>query len=181
MKINRKFNSLTYSEYIHLIDHHKKFTDFNILGLFRAIIESTKLTLEQKIQVRDYGIGAFRKTFDFLQLKDPAIYFELSTLGKTLTEADGANAWENIRRNQQKILEEKKLNHRNFGTYSKHHCGYDTCPFNGLMIRKGSRLAEREMHFCSDKRSYALQVKSEQRTKERKTNRQIIAARLADE
>jgi len=142
MKINRQFNTLTYPEYVHLIEHHQRFTDFNTLGLFRAIVESTKLTTEQKIQVRDFALFFFHKTFDFLQLKDPVTYFEVHTLGQHLTKADSSKVWEDIRLNQQKILARKKIRHRNFGTYSKHLCGYDTCPLNGLMIRQGSYLAD---------------------------------------
>ncbi|HEX8428000.1 hypothetical protein [Hymenobacter sp.] len=179
MKINKKFNTLTYSEYIHLIENHKRFTDFNTLGLFRAIVESTELTGEQKVEVREYAVASFRKTFEFLQLKDPVTYFELSTLGETLTEADSSKAWKDIRLNQQRILKTKRLKHRNFGTYSKHLCGYDDCHLKGLMIRQGSRLADGgRMHFCSDQRSYALKVKSERRKQERKNTRQIIAAQL---
>ncbi|MDU0368869.1 hypothetical protein ACFPAF_00565 [Hymenobacter endophyticus] len=181
MKINRKFNTLTYDEYVHLIENHKKYTDFNTLGLFRAIMESTKLTEEQKIEIRTSATAVFFKSFEFLQLKDPVTYFELTTLGQNLTAADKEQRWTDIRITQQKILKDKRLQHRNFGTYSKHLCPYDTCPFNGLMVRQGSRLAERAMYFCSDQNSYAQQVKSERRKQERRTTKRIIAEHLDSE
>ena len=135
MKVGKQFNTLTYGEYLHLIENHRKFTDFNTLGLFRSIVEATKLNIDEKLELRKIAIAVFAKTFDFLQLKDPVTYFEVNTLGETLTAADKNQTWEDIRLNQQRILESKKLRHRNFGTYSKHLCGYDNCELNGLMIK----------------------------------------------
>lgn len=48
MKVTKQFNSLTYGEYLHLLKNHQKFTNFNTLGLFRSLIETTKLSLPQK-------------------------------------------------------------------------------------------------------------------------------------
>jgi glutamate synthase domain-containing protein 2 len=150
MKIGTKFNRLTYREYIQILDRHEKYTDFNTLGLYRSIIENDKLNLEDKIAIRDLAHQKFSKTFEFLQLKDPYVYFQVSTLGRVLTTADEQQLWEDIRHNQQKILKAKRIKHRNFGEYSKHNCGYETCPYNGMMIRQGSMLAESNMHFNSD-------------------------------
>lgn len=88
MKVGKQFNQLTYGEHLHVMANHKKFTDFNTLGLFRSIIETTKLSLEEKLALRQVAIAAFAKPFEFLQLKDPQTYFEVSTLGETLTKAD---------------------------------------------------------------------------------------------
>lgn len=88
MKVGKQFNTLTYGEYLHLIENYQKFTDFNTLGLFRSIVETTKLSLEQKLELCKVTIAAFPKTFDFLQLKDPMTYFKVSTLGRVLTTAD---------------------------------------------------------------------------------------------
>ena len=63
MKVGKQFNTLTYGEYLHLIEHHNKFTDFNTLGLFRSIVETTKLSLEEKLQLRTVAVAAFAKTF----------------------------------------------------------------------------------------------------------------------
>lgn len=185
MKINRKLNSLTYSEYLQLLENYKKFTDFNTLGLFRSILESTKLTPEQKIIVRNQSIAAFSKTFEFLQLKDPVTYLELNTLGQALTVADKSKAWDDIRSNQQRILESKKLTHRNFGTYSKHNCGYETCHLNGIMIRQDSSLSYplpycRNMPFHTDKKNMP-EVKSAIRRQDRKLKKQLIIARQESE
>ena len=187
MKVGKQFNTLTYGEYLHLIANHQKFMDFNTLGLFRSLVENTKLSLEQKLELRQVVIGAFVKTFDFLQLKDPQTYFEVSTLGETLTKADESQAWDDIRQNQQRILESKQLKHRNFGTYSKHICGYDTCHLNGMMIRQGSSLSypmlngRESMPFCGDKDKYSLKIKGEIRKRNRKFEQQIIAQRIMEE
>lgn len=186
MKVGKQFNTLTYAEYLHLIENHKKFTDFNTLGLFRAIVETAKLSLEQKLEVRKIAIAAFPKTFEFLQLKDPLTYFKVNTLGRNLTKADEHQAWEDIKSNQQKIWATKKLRHRNFGTYSKHLCGYDTCPLNGMMIRQGSNLSYPmpsyypNMPFHSDRKS-SPERKAENRLKDRKAEWRQIALRITDE
>jgi hypothetical protein len=184
MKVGKQFNTLTYGEYLHLIENYKKFTDFNTLGLFRSILETTKLSLEQKLELRQVAIAAFAKTFEFLQLKDPVTYLKVSTLGETLTQADENQAWENIRRNQQKIWESKQPGHRNFGTYSKHDCGNDTCYMHGLMTKQGSTLAYYgggPMGFPSDKYPYSGRIKAEERKQARKTPGQIINQQLNEE
>ena len=182
MKVGKQFNTLTYGEYLHLIENHKKFTDFNTLGLFRSIVEASKLSLEQKLELRQAAIAAFPKTFDFLQLKDPVTYFGVSTLGEILTKADEDQAWADIQRNQQRILKNKKLNHRNFGTYSKHLCGYDTCQLNGLMTKESSPLSYGgEMRFPGDKAQCASWEKFETRKQNRRSERQIVAQRITEE
>ncbi|WP_210116202.1 hypothetical protein [Hymenobacter fodinae] len=152
MKLNRRLNQLTEADYLNLLVNHQRYTDFNSLGLFRSLLENEKLNLEQRQHLRDVAIDVFPKFYDFLQLKDPYTYFRLQTLGQELTVADEQTAWDEIRRAQQRILTEKRIRHRNFGTYTKHNCGYDICPFNGLMVRQGARLAEGVMGFGSDKR-----------------------------
>lgn len=174
MNIGRKFNSLSVSEYRHYIENHKEFADFNTLGLYRSIIENESLTLADKISVRDFANKFFQKTFDFLQIKDPFTYFKLITLGENLTVGDEERLWNQISKNQEKILKNKKIRHRNFGVYSKHLCGYETCPYNGLMIEQGSFLTEYEMRFDSDRNNYCAKLKSKRFKKERKKERQII-------
>ena len=184
MKINQRFNTLTYEEYIDLLSQYQKYTDFNTLGLFRSIVESVKLTLEQKISLRDQVVTVFGKTFEFLQLKDPVTYFDLTTLGQQLTVADKAQLWVNIRLDQQKILKNKKLRHRNFGTYSKHDCGYETCPLNGLMIRQKATAAsiyDQPISFCSDKNRYAVREKAAGRKQDRKRVKRLIAGQIDNE
>ena len=178
MKIGKKFNQLIKSEYFHFIDNHKKYTDFNTLGLYRSIYENDKLNLNDKVEIRDYANNIFGKTFDFYQVKDPVTYFELTTLGKELTKGDEIQIWDEIKKNQQKILSEKKIKHRNFGEYSKHNCGYSDCPYNGLMIKQGSYLSENNMHFESDKNQYAAKNKAERIKKQRKNGHRIIRDEL---
>jgi hypothetical protein len=153
MEIGQKFNTLNLKEYLFFIENYKKYKDFNTLGLYRSIVENDKLTLEEKITVREYAHKTFRKTFDFLQLKDPKTFVDVTYLGQELTKGDEEKIWDDIRTNQQKILADKRIKHRNFGDYSKHNCGYEDCVWNGVMIRQGSWLMESNMHFDSDKKN----------------------------
>lgn len=174
MEIGQKFNQLTLKEYFFFIDNYKKYSDFNTLGLYRSIVENDKLSLDEKIELREYSHKTFRKTFDFLQLKDPKVFVEVSYLGDELTKGDISKIWDDIRKNQQKILSEKRIKHRNFGDYSKHNCGQDGCVWNGLMIRQDSWLSEGNMHFGGDKNKYEQKLKSDRRKSDRKTEKQII-------
>lgn len=169
-----KFNKLTFKEYYFYIDNHKKYTDFNVLGLYRSILENDKLNFDQQIAVRDYAHTLFQKSFDFLQLKDPRVYFELSYLGVEMTEADEHQIWQKITENQKKILADKRIKHQNFGTYSKHNCGHENCPYNGLMTQKGNFLEYHPMQMGLEGRRYAAQNKSDSRRKDRKRERSII-------
>lgn len=181
MEIGQKFSNLTLKEYLFYIENNKKYTDFNTLGLYRSIIENEKLTLDEKLLLREFAHVHFKKTFDFLQLKDPYTFVKISTLGQELTVADERQIWNDVISNQQKILKDKRIKHRSFGNYSKHNCGYDDCPYNGLMIKQDSILMESNMHFQSDKNRYAAQIKSEQFRKDRKTKRQKINKQIEDE
>lgn len=181
MTIGKDFNQLSLAECCFYIDNYKKYTDFNTLGLYRSIIENEQLNLNQKLELRDYAHRVFQKTFDFLQLKDPNTYFAVATLGLELTKGDENQFWENIKANQQKILSDKKIKHRNFGDYSKHNCGYENCCYNGLMIKQGSFIAESSMCFDSDKNKYGAKVKSERLKKERKDSQQTIRKIIEDE
>lgn len=173
MKIGKQFNTLTAKEYVFYIDNHAKYTDFNTLGLYRSITENEKLSLPQKLEVRDYAHTIFKKSFEFLQLKDPVTYVAVAILGQELTKADIDQVWEDLRANQQKILNDKKIKHRNFGTYSKHLCGYDDCRFNGVMRKRG--VADSNMHFNGDRGGYyQAQLKSERFRAERKGQYKII-------
>ena len=181
MKIGKRFNQLSKKEYFYYIENRKKYTDFNTLGLYRSICENEKLTLEDKIEVRDFANQTFAKTFNFYQLKDPLTYYKLITLGQELTKADERQIWKEIQRNQQKTLTDKKIRHRNFGEYSKHNCGYDDCPLNGLMITRNSPFAEWHMSFETDHSNNDRRNKSERFRKERKQKTKIIRDQLDDQ
>lgn len=181
MEIGRKFNQLNFEEYIFYIDNYKKYTDFNTLGLYRSILENDFLNLQEKIKLREYSHKTFQKTFDFLQLKDPRVFVEVSTLGLELTKGDIDNIWKDIRTNQQAILKSKGIKHRNFGEYSKHNCGDDQCTWNGLMVRQNSWLAENSMHFKSDNNKYQKKQKSLKRKSDRKRGKQIIRQEFDNE
>jgi hypothetical protein len=178
MKINQKYNTLTVKEYLFYVDNHKKYTDFNTLGLYRSIIENEKLSADEKIQVREHAHTYFKKAFDFLQLKDPGTFVKVSALGEEMTKADEEQVWENLKQNQQKILSDKGIKHRNFGVYSKHECPYDDCIWKGVMLKSGSPIAECNMHFKTDHSSYDARAKSDKRKTERKNIKQIISNEL---
>ncbi|PWG80654.1 hypothetical protein [Pararcticibacter amylolyticus] len=166
MKVGRQFNTLTFEEYMFFIDNHKKYSDFNTLGLYRSLIENPRLDENQRILVRDYANKKFEKTFQFLQVKDPWTFIKVKTLGLELTKSDKDELWRMIVINQEKILRDKRIKHRNFGEYSKHNCGYETCPMNGMMIKQGSYFAEYEM--CIGNVNKRLR---EERAKDRKLDR----------
>jgi hypothetical protein len=178
MEIGEKFNTLTLKEYLFYIKNHKKYKDFNTLGLYRSLVENNKLTLDEKISVRDYAHKFFKKTFDFLQLKDPKIFIEVQFLGQELNKGDEKEIWNDVKKNQQKILNDKKIKHRNFGYYSKHNCPYEDCIWNGVMIRQGSSLAE-SMHFNSD--NHGRGEKYEQRKMDRRSEKKIIKRELEND
>ena len=178
MKIDKKFNQMTLKECINCIENRGKYTDFNTLGLYRSIVENENLTQSEKIELRDHAHTIFQKTFDFLQIKDPKTYIDVCTLGETLTKADEKQWFENVRTYQQRQLKEKKISHRNFGIYSIHDCGYETCPYNGIMIHRGSRLAESNMHFEADKNKWGAVVKSERLKQQRKNENNIVRKEL---
>ena len=145
MKIDKKFNELKFSEYFPIIENHEKYSDFNSLGLYRSLSENNNLNIDEKIKIRDFSKTYFEKTFEFLQIKDPWTYIKVATLGLELTNGDKEEIWRKIRKNQEEILRKKRIKHQNFGEYSKHNCGYDTCPMNGIMIKQNSYFAEYEM------------------------------------
>ena len=178
MKIGKLFNTISLEEYFEMIENHKKYSDFNTLGLFRSIIENNNLSIEQKIEVKNVAIKMFEKTFNFLQVKDPFAYFGLESLGKTLTKGDEEQAWKEIISNQEKILKDKKISHRNFGVYSKHYCREIGCVYNGLMIQKGSFLTVDRMHFFSDEGKSEKKEKAKRIVAERKTENQIINSEI---
>lgn len=173
MEIGKLFNTLTFDEYLFYIENHKDYFDFNTLGLYRSLLENEKLNLEQKVAVRDYANQFFQKTFDFLQVKDPWTYAKVISLEFEMTNGDKENLWRIIGDNQRKILSDKKIRHQNFGVYSKHNCGYETCPFDGLMIKQGSEFAEYEM-CLGYQNKYIKKVKSEKRKSDRKSQKKIV-------
>ena len=176
MKLTQKFNQLTFLEYIRVIERHRDYSNFNVLGLFRSILENHKLDLARKIEIRDLAIAKFERQFEFLQLRDPYTHIELQILGREeVTNGDLDRLWQNLIANQQKILAAKKIKHRNFGTYSKHNCGYESCPYNGLMIKQGSYLTEDRIWFPSDEHTYAKELKVQRQRKSKRDFRDNIS------
>lgn len=177
MQIGKQFNTFSPDEYFFYIDNYKKYKDFNTLGLYRSIVENEKLTLTDQISVREYAHKTFKKSFDFLQLKDPLTFIKVEYLGQELTKGDEEKVWKQIQKNQQLILKDKRIKHRNFGIYSKHTC-YSDCIWNGVMIRQGSWLTEYAMNFDSDQNKCNQRIKSDNRKSDRKKERQIINREL---
>lgn len=178
MLIDKKFNTLSLNEYFFYIDNYRKYKDFNTLGLYRSILENELLSLDEKFALREYAHKVFRKSFDFLQLKDPKLFIEVEYLGQELTKGDEERIWTEVKRNQKRILADKRIKHRNFGDYSKHNCGRDNCIWNGLMIRQGSWLSYGNMQFDSDRNKIAAKAKSYMRKTNRKRAMQIIKNEL---
>ncbi|SFC05085.1 hypothetical protein SAMN05421780_102399 [Flexibacter flexilis DSM 6793] len=171
------FNRYTLPEYLAALDDYKQTKrDFNTLGFYRSILENEKLTLEEKQQVLAYAYPVIGKSFEFLVLKDPHTYYNISILGREQepTIPEYRHIWQEIKAKQQAILEAKDFGHRSFGTYSKHDCGYEDCPYNGLMIQKGSVLSEGELHFCSDRDRTSAKKKSLAHKKDRKQEHRLI-------
>lgn len=179
MKIGQKFNQLTFNEYVFYIDNYKKYTDFNTLGLYRSIVENDNLSLKDKINIREYAHKNFKKTFDFLQLKDPKTYIEVKYIGQELTKGDENQIWDDIRKAQNQILSDKRIKHRNFGDYSKHNCGEESCIYNGIMIRQGSWLTENSIHPLNHR--WSEKTKSKRLKSERKNLKNIIDRELQNE
>lgn len=105
------------------------------------------------------------KTYEFYQIKDPELYISLFRLDKDMNDQQIEKLKDELRVFQEKRLKEKRIKHRNFGNYSKHNCGMETCALNGRMIKQGSPEAEACMHFKSDKR------KPNKRYKRKKINK----------
>jgi hypothetical protein len=181
MKLNRRLNLLTEAEYQHLLANYRRYTDFNSLGLFRSLLENEKLNPEQRLRLRDAAIEVFPKFYEFLQLKDPHTYFRLSTLGQELTIADERAAWQLIRQAQQRLLADKGIRHRNLGSYARHDCGQPDCPYNGVMVRQGSWLADGGLHFGSDHRSQWQRLFADQRQKAQRTFRNARQTRWPED
>jgi hypothetical protein len=135
------------------------------------------LNIQDKIRVRDYANSSFQRTFDFLQIKDPWTYVKVLTLGEELTNGDKEELWRKIFAYQDKILKDKRIKHRNFGEYSKHNCGQENCPMNGIMIKQGSWFAEYEM-CIGNINKYIQKQKSERRKSERKNENKITKEEL---
>ncbi|MCJ8210439.1 hypothetical protein MUY27_12045 [Mucilaginibacter sp. RS28] len=180
MTIGKKFNELNAKEYIFYINNHKKYKDFNTLGLYRSLTENDNLSLGERITIREYAHSFFKKSFYFLQLKDPHIFVKISTLGMELTKADERRIWDDVIKNQQIILKDKRIKHRNFGTYSKHSCPYENCIYRGLMVNPNSHFAWGSVHFDSDKSKFSQKIKSERRRSERKQEQLIINKLIND-
>lgn len=180
MTIGKKFKDLNSDEYVFYINNHKKYKDFNTLGLYRSLIENNKLSLDEKIAIREHAHSFFKKSFDFLQLKDPKVFVDVSILGMKFTKADEKRIWDEVIKNQQNILNDKRIKHRNFGIYSKHSCPYEDCIYQGLMVRPNSQLAWGSMHFADDKSKYQQKAKSERRKSERKREQLMINEQIDD-
>jgi hypothetical protein len=167
MAEKKKYKDYSFEELKELLAQGKT-KDFNALGFYRSLLENEALSKEQAVSLRDTAHQYFQKQFDFLQIKDLSTYLKVTLLGQEYTKGDEQNLVRQIVNNQQAILKDKRIKHRNFGTYSIHDCCYEWCPYNGMMIQQGSKLAEGSMHFDSDKPKASRKQKSQQQKSERK-------------
>ena len=170
MKIGHPINQLTAAAIRSLVPRYRRYTDFNRLGLFRGILESQKLNLKEKLELRDLGKATFSKYYDFLVVKDPHTWGKLENLGVTRTRQEEVDDWRKIQEKQQEILSRKRFGHRNFGVNSRHDCGHDDCRFNNYMTRpKHPYSYGSEIWFKQDANKYN---KKEQRLARNKEKRQ---------
>ena len=168
-----KYNKFSVKEYTYIIDNQKK-KKLNVLGLYRSILENESLSNDEKIEVREYANTKFNKTYLFYQISHPQLHIDLFMLDNPLNKQEQDKKWDEMVVYQEKTLKAKGIKHRNFGEYSKHLCGIDSCPLNGHMIRAGSFQAETCMSFKSDKRSDYLKVKAKKRKSDRKQLKRLI-------
>ncbi len=168
MQIGKQFNTLSPEEYYYYIDNRKNYTDFNELGLFRSIFENEKLNELGKIKVRDYIQKKMPKVLEFMQVRHPGLYTKLFFLWKNYTKGDEDNLWRIIRWNQEKILNSKRIKHRNFWNYSKHNCWIDTCPLNGMMVQQWSWFCELEMRPSNNNRKEKSKIIKQERKESKK-------------
>jgi hypothetical protein len=125
MVSGKKYNDYQYEELKELLDKGQADKEINVLGFYRSLLENKHLSVEQAIELRETAHGHFQKQFNFFQIKDPSTYLKVTLLGEEYTKGDEDNLWRQIVRNQQSILKEKRIKHRNFGTYSIHNCDYE--------------------------------------------------------
>ena len=167
MSEKKKYKDYSFEELKDLLAQGKS-KGFNTLGFYRSLLENETLSKGQAVSLRDAAHQHFQKQFDFLQIKDLSTYLKVTLLGQEYTKGDEQNLVRQIVKNQQTILKDKRIKHRNFGTYSIHDCGYEWCPYNGMMVKQGSQLARGSMHFDSDCPKASRQQKSKRNTSERK-------------
>lgn len=119
MKINKKFNTLSLSEYRHTIENHDKYTDFNLLGLYRSILENPRLDEAGQLEVLTLANRHFQTFYDFLIVKDINTYARLSRLGQApLTDTQAQQYREQLREQALKILAHKKIRNWRVGIYA---------------------------------------------------------------
>lgn len=128
MKLNRKFNTLSPSEYRDIIKNYKRYANFNPLGLYRSILENPKLNTETQLEILHLANEYFGKFYEFLIVKDIDTYAELTLIGKEpLTHTEYRQYTDKLREKAKKILKEKRIRNWRVGIYTKSSrwAGYD--------------------------------------------------------
>lgn len=137
MKIGQPINELSPERIREIIKGYKEYTDFNRLGLFRGLLESERITAEERAELQELAIAAFNRYFDFLVIKDSETWWKTLNPGwEAASRNDRYVKWRKIEAKQEAIIKRKGFGHRNFGNYSKHNCCYKDCPLNGIMVKK---------------------------------------------
>lgn len=137
MEIGRRYNQFTFDAYCYYIDQAKKCMDFNIVGLYRGILDNQQLHLEERIALRNHARQKFGQAFECLQVRDPETFIKLLTLGRTLTTTEEEQLWQEVERNRKIILHRQRQNGK-FGRYAQHLCGDENCVWHGLLIKQDS-------------------------------------------
>lgn len=124
-KIEKRYNTFNYDEYIFYLNKYKEYKNFNIYGIFNSFLENKILTDPEKLKLIKKYSEKFYKSFEFLKVKNEHLYLKLFSIieNKDYT-ANGKNglydnAVKNIERDVEKILNNKKIKYRNFGENSK--------------------------------------------------------------
>lgn len=119
MKLSKKFNTLSVSEYRDVIKHHKRYTNFNPLGLYRSLIENPKLDTDAQLDILALANEHFGKFYEFLLVKDINLYAKLSRLGKMpLTITQEWQYREQLRQKAQMLLKQKQIRRWRVGIYT---------------------------------------------------------------
>lgn len=120
MQLAKKFNTFSPSDYYDVIKNHKRYRNFNPLGLYRSLIENPKLDTATQLEILVFANQYFGKFYEFLVVKDIHLYAKLSRLGKEpLNHTQEYQYQEQLREQAKRILQAKKIRNWRVGIHTK--------------------------------------------------------------
>lgn len=120
MQLTKKFNTFSPSEYYDVIKNHKRYHNFNPLGLYRSLIENPKLDTTTQLEILAFANQYFGKFYEFLVVKDIHLYTKLSRLGEEpLSFTQEFQYQEQLTKQAKRILQAKKIRNWRVGIYTK--------------------------------------------------------------